>query len=142
VRIIVQACPGLAEQVERGEFHASATRRLLRRFLRAGIEAGADRIVLGCTHYAFLADEIAAIAGPAVTLVEPSDAIARQLARVLGAAEAVPAAETGAMTYFTSGSTPQLRAFLESIGEPFEQVLAWSENGIDSSGADAPFVRR
>jgi glutamate racemase len=142
VRIIVQACPGLAEQVERGDLRGSATRRLLRRFLRAGIDAGADRIVLGCTHYAFLADEIAAIAGPAVTLVEPSDAIARQLARVLGAAEAVPAAETGAMTYFTSGSTPQLRAFLESIGEPFEQVLAWSENGIDSSGADAPFVRR
>ena len=142
IRIIVQASPGRVVQVERGDFHGSATRRLLRRFLRAGIAAGADTVVLGCTHYAFLAQEIASIAGPAVTLMEPSSAIARQLARVLVATDAAPPATNGGTTFFTSGSTSQLLAFLASIGEPFEPVLAWGENAANSNCADAPIVRR
>ena len=81
--MILQPCPGLAEQVEKGAFTGKETQQMLERFLRPGLNAGADTIVLGCTHYPFLWDQIAQIAGPQVTLIEPSEAIARQLAHVL-----------------------------------------------------------
>lgn len=123
VRVILQPCPGLADQVERGQFQGDLTRRLLEEFIRPGIAAGADTIVLGCTHYAFLADEISLIAGSSITIVEPSDAIARQLARVLPQTPA-PRNPATAITYYTSGSAPDMSAFLASIGEPSEAVYA------------------
>lgn len=122
-RIILQACPGLADQVERGQFRSDDTRRLLESYLRPGLDAGADTIVLGCTHYAFLAEAIAQVAGKEVTLVEPSDAIANQLSRVLAASPAGTARSAGTSSFFTSGPPDELAAFLECIGEPSAPVL-------------------
>lgn len=80
VRILLQACPGLAEQVERGDLHSTG---LLQAHLQPLLAAGADHIVLGCTHYSFLLPLIQALVGCSVTVVEPSAAIARQLGRKL-----------------------------------------------------------
>ncbi|OYT99430.1 MAG: glutamate racemase [Burkholderiales bacterium PBB1] len=124
-RIILQACPGLADQVERGRFHDDETQGLLASYLRPGLDAGADTIVLGCTHYAFLVDAIARIAGNAVTIVEPSEAIASQLSRVIAApADSARHPLAGDTTFFTSGPPHELAAFLAHIGEPSSQVLA------------------
>lgn len=122
-RVILQACPGLADQVERGRFHDEVTRQLLEAYLRPGLDAGADTIVLGCTHYAFLADAIAEVAGAAVTVVEPSEAIASQLARVLATLAPMPR-DTATTTFYTSGPPRELAAFLEFIGEASPQVRA------------------
>jgi glutamate racemase len=121
VKVILQACPGLADQVEHGQFQSALTRQLLAEFIIPGLAAGADTIVLGCTHYAFLANEISVIAGSSVTVVEPSDAIARQLARVLPKTHA-PIIQSSYTRYYTSGSAPHMSAFLASIGEPVEAV--------------------
>ena len=123
VSIILQACPGLADQVERGQFRSAATRRLLEQYVQPGIAAGADTIVLGCTHYAFLSEEITRIAGASVTVIEPSNAIARQLIRVLPHT-AAPQAQNSATTYYTSGSASNLSAFLAAIGQPLGPVYA------------------
>jgi glutamate racemase len=123
-RVILQACPGLADQVERGRFHDVTTRQLLESYLRPGLDAGADTIVLGCTHYAFLADAIAAVAGAAVAIVEPSEAIASQLSRVLAASPAQATRPVKTTTFFTSGPPHELAAFLEFIQEPSAQVHA------------------
>lgn len=129
VRIILQACPGLADAAERAEFDSAATRVLLCRYLRPGLAEGADTIVLGCTHYAFLIDAIAAIAGPAVHIVEPSAAIAMQLARVLPPVADVPRAVAvpagaAATSFYTSGSAERLSTFLRAVGEPAAEVSA------------------
>ena len=47
------------------------------------LDAGADRIVLGCTHYPFLRPVIEAIAGPGVQVIDPAPAVARQTVRLL-----------------------------------------------------------
>ncbi len=123
VNFILQACPGLVEQVERGELQHQNTRVLLKKYIAPGLVAGADTVVLGCTHYAFLTEEIAGIVGPSVTIVEPSEAIARELTRRLGitiySRRSVNTAE-----YYTSGSTQQLSEFLALVGEPSAQVFS------------------
>ena len=50
------------------------------------LAAGIDQLVLGCTHYPFLAPLIERIVGPGVTLVDPAPAVARQTVRVLACA--------------------------------------------------------
>jgi glutamate racemase len=139
VRIILQACPGLADQVERGEFSSESTRALLRQYLQFGLAQGADTIVLGCTHYAFLTNEIKAIVGATVQIIEPSLAIADQLVRVLSALPLLPsvplttAPNTASTTrYYTSGPIDKFASFLRTIGEPIEDVLSFTDPVSDA----------
>jgi glutamate racemase len=69
--------------IERGELDAPATRVLVTRFVTPLLARGVDTIVLGCTHYPFVREVIAAAAGPSVTIVETGAAVARQLERRL-----------------------------------------------------------
>ena len=82
VQLMVQACPGLVDAIE-----ANAPRvgikTMLQAWLQPMLDSGADHIVLGCTHYIVVRDVIQDIVGPHVTLVEPSNAVARQLQRKL-----------------------------------------------------------
>ena len=82
-RILLQPCPGLVEQIERGELDGSTTRTLVERYVQPLVEQGADTIVLGCTHYPFVRPLIASVAGPGVSLLDPAVAVARQLQRRL-----------------------------------------------------------
>src|SRR5665647_112261 len=81
VKILMQACPGLVEQVEAGNLSGDETRALLERYILPLLAQQADTLVLGCTHYPFLAPLIREIAGATVTVIDPSAAIARELRR-------------------------------------------------------------
>jgi glutamate racemase len=50
--------------------------------LEPEIDAGSDTVVLGCTHYCFLAPDIAAVF-PSVGIVDTSNAVARRALQVL-----------------------------------------------------------
>lgn len=79
VKVVTEGCPGLVECIERGELESPETRSLLERYIKPLIDAGADTMVLGCTHYPFVKPLIQEIAGPEVTLVDTGNAVARQL---------------------------------------------------------------
>lgn len=78
VSVVARACPGLAAAIEDGD----DVDDLVRRFTTDVVGRGADTIVLGCTHYSFIADQIQAAAGDDVSVIDPAPAVARQVARV------------------------------------------------------------
>ncbi len=124
-RVVRQGCPGLAEQIEAGALDSPATLALLARYLRPLLAAGADTIVLGCTHYPFLAEQIGRLAGPGVLLLDAAPAVARQSARVLGALGLRnPAAQAGQITYATTADPAAFAALLARLGLPAGPVLA------------------
>ncbi|HEX7684501.1 MAG TPA: glutamate racemase [Trinickia sp.] len=82
---ICQPGLGLVEAVERCEIDTAEVRALLASYLEPMMKAGADTLVLGCTHYPFLDTLIRDIVGDKLALVDTSVAIARQLERVLDA---------------------------------------------------------
>ncbi|MFA6922373.1 MAG: glutamate racemase, partial [Gallionella sp.] len=79
VQIVTQGCPGLVEQVEKGELHSTETRHLIERYTAPLLEKGADTLILGCTHYPYLASLIREVAGEHITLVDTGEAVARHL---------------------------------------------------------------
>ena len=82
-RVILMACPGLMDRVEAGDFHSEETRRLIESYVGPLLKQGIDTLVLGCTHYPFLADEIRRAAGEGVAIIDPSPAVARFLKKRL-----------------------------------------------------------
>lgn len=68
-----------------GSITDAVSRRAVERKIRPLVAAGADHIVLGCTHFPHLKPLIEQIAGLGVTVVDPSEAVARQARRVLSA---------------------------------------------------------
>lgn len=80
--LINQACPGWAELVEAGVVTGRTAESAIARYLDPVLTAGADTLVLGCTHYPFLRHLISARGGSHVAIVDPSQAVARQVAAV------------------------------------------------------------
>ncbi|BBU27202.1 glutamate racemase [Burkholderia sp. THE68] len=82
-RFICQPGHGLVQAVERCDTSSPALMALLEGYLAPMLDAGADTLVLGCTHYPFLDRAIRDIAGERLQIVDTSVAIARQLDRLL-----------------------------------------------------------
>jgi glutamate racemase len=115
-RIVLQACPGLVEQVERADLHSSDTEALLRQFIAPLIDQGADTLVLGCTHYPFLRDTIQRVAGQGVNLLDPAEAVARELARRLAESGSLcESHQPGHVQFFTSGDLVQSQAVMSHL---------------------------
>jgi len=101
--IITQGCPGLVEQVEKGELNSSQTRALIERYTQPLLARGADTIILGCTHYPFLASLIADVVGNDIALVDTGAAVARQLQRRIQCELTERLSGEASDEFFTSG---------------------------------------
>ena len=83
VQIIKAVGEGFVEIVEQSAEHESATIDVVRRVVEPLLAAGVDKIVLGCTHYPFLREVIAKVAGEGVEIIDSSEAVARRGATLL-----------------------------------------------------------
>jgi glutamate racemase len=87
--IVPQACPGLAHAIETGDLDAPELLALIERHCAPLRVAGVDTVVLGCTHYPFVAHHIRAALGPQVQLIDTAEAVAQ---RTLSLGMSLPAA--------------------------------------------------
>jgi len=77
------ACPGFVEFVERGELDTDQVHVLTERLLSPLKDAGIDTLLLGCTHYPFLARTIADVMGRNVVLVSSAEETAFDVLTIL-----------------------------------------------------------
>jgi len=103
VKVIIQPVPGLVEHIEAADLDGPELKRMVEGYVRPMLEAGADTIVLGSTHYVFLKPLLVELAGPNVTLIDTGAAVARQLARVLDERDLLAAGAVGRERFWTSG---------------------------------------
>lgn len=102
--LVALACPGFVEFVERGEFDSEQVHVLAQRLLAPAREAKIDSLLLGCTHYPYLARTIGDVMGRDVVLVSSADETAFEVRRVLLDAGLARAANTGGRaTFVTTG---------------------------------------
>jgi len=107
IDVLPRPCPGWADMVE--EHGQDADPAAVASHVRPLIEAGADTLVLACTHYPFISDQIAAAAGPGVTIIDPAAAVARQVSRV------ADGSGTGTTTFLTTGDPGRFAAQIERL---------------------------
>jgi glutamate racemase len=84
-QVIAQPCPGLALAIEQGDLQSVEVKRLLDQYCAQLRDKEADTVVLGCTHYAFVHDQIAEQLGSGVRIIDTAEAVAKQATRLLHA---------------------------------------------------------
>ena len=85
VRVIAAVADEFVQLVERGETSGAEAERVVRARVEPLLAAGADEIVLGCTHFPHLKPVIEKVCAGRAEVVDPSGAVARQARRVLEA---------------------------------------------------------
>ena len=107
------ACPGFVEFVERGLVDTEQVKVLAERLLAPMVAANVDSLLLGCTHYPFLARTIGGVMGRDVVLVSSADETAFEVYRMLGGMRySSNATGTGKHKFFSSGDV----AWFEDLG--------------------------
>lgn len=110
---------GFVELVEKGRLSGSEAEDVVKASLGPLLSAGADIIVLGCTHYPFLLPVLQKVAGPDIRFIDPAPAVARQLVHVLerdGMLSAGEASSALARNASAVPSSPHVK--LLSSGDP------------------------
>ncbi len=115
--VLLQPCPGLAAMIEQGAPDDAALRALLHTCCQPLKDAGVDTVVLGCTHYPFVREQIQDALGPHVQLIDTADAVARQAARLFAGTDASASARR--IRLLTTGDAGRLST-LASRWLPFD----------------------
>lgn len=72
-QVVPVACPQFVPLIEGEQFEAPALTAAVKEYTDVIKEAGADALILSCTHYPFIADKITKALGPSVTVLDPAE---------------------------------------------------------------------
>jgi glutamate racemase len=106
--VIPFACPGLVEFVERGEISGERLHSFLEELFAPLKREKLDAVVLGCTHYPFVKEEIAKVLGTDVLIFDGSLGTARETKRRLEVSGILNARKEQGTVIFLDSSYPNI----------------------------------
>lgn len=123
-QVVAQACPGLADAIEQHGPESEAVEALLDAYVQPLKVAGADVVVLGCTHYLWVAAGIARRMPAETCVLDTGEPVARQLERLL-ATEGLLGGRGGRLLMATSGTPLSVAATVDRLWGQHLPVEHW-----------------
>ena len=119
IKIVEHIGEGFVEIVEKGCLTGNEAESIVISSLKPLLDEGADRIVLGCTHYPFLSSTIAKIAAELyperdIEIIDPAPAVARHLMDIMKT-EALIHNEGFSIELFSSGDDTILKETFDRL---------------------------
>lgn len=109
--VFIQPCPGLVEIIEQGNIDDDKLHALLTQFIQPLIDKNIDTLVLGCTHYPIVEQNIKQHIGANITLMDTAKPVTLQLQNQL-TAYGLTSTNTAKQNYWFStkkmSSTPMI----------------------------------
>ncbi len=114
VKVVEQVGEGLVSLIETGKMRSPEMTSLLKKYVKPMLDQNADYLVLGCTHYPFLTDQIQEITGDQVNIIDSGEAIARQTRVILEQEGLLNTDEReGSRIFYTNKNTQVLQDMLD-----------------------------
>ena len=115
IEVLAQPCPGLVDLIEQGHLDGDVLAARVGELTQPLRDAQVDTVVLGCTHYPFVAEALRRALGPGVEIVDSGPAIARRLQQVLrdGALGAPPG--PGSLCVRTTGEPGAVQPVVDRL---------------------------
>jgi glutamate racemase len=128
IHLTCAACPGFVEFVERGETRSDQVHVLAERLLAPLRQDRVDTLLLGCTHYPFLARTIGDVMGRDVVLVSSADETAFEVRAILAdTGLGRRSAGKGVHRWISSGDTASFRELGRRLfGPEIDDVEPWN----------------
>ena len=128
VELVCSACPGFVEFVERGETDSDQVHVLAERLLAPLRAAEVDTLLLGCTHYPFLARTIGDVMGRHVVLVSSAEETAFEVRAILDDTGLVRrSGGKGSHRFVSSGDVDWFKRLgSRLLGPELDDVEGWS----------------
>jgi len=114
IKVINIGCPNLENMVEMGILDSLKVKQLLLKYTKPIKKAGADIVVIGCTHYPFLKPQIRKVMGKNVKLIDSGKAIAKQTRDVLQRMGALNS-RGGETHFYTTGNSDHFSKVASSL---------------------------
>ena len=119
VLVVEHIGQGFVELVESGQTSGAKAEATIMESLEPLLDAGADTIVLGCTHYPFLSETIAKVSASLVpnrqiTIIDPAPAVAKHLHDIMTEKQIIKR-EGYELSLHASGNDTVLTAFAASV---------------------------
>ncbi len=145
VEIISSACPSFVPLVEDGNFRSARAFEIVEDALSPLRGSKMDCLILGCTHYPFLADFISKVMGPEVVLINSAEETAREIRDVLRGGNDLAGEEALPVhRFFCSGDPVKFRAIAEDwLKEQIRQApVVWEVPSIGPSAGARGEIRQ
>ena len=119
--VIQQPCPKLVPIVEEGKAGTPEALAAVREYVEPLLTEGGvvtpvvDTLLLGCTHYPLLRDEIAKVAGPGVRVVDSATTTALAVREVLASHRLLAGAGVPKHEVYATGPTDRFRTIARTI---------------------------
>lgn len=78
VEVVELACPDLVPLVEHGFIEGEQTKHVLSKYAKQLVRDGVEAVVLGCTHFPFLADALRELLVDSIDLIDPAHMLLQQ----------------------------------------------------------------
>lgn len=111
-RVFESACPLFVPMVESGKLNGEEVDRAIREYLDPLMDEGIDAVVLGCTHYPFLAPAISNFTGSDIQMVDPAQETIEELKRILSKNDIL----------YNGSNTPKREFYVSGNDESFYKV--------------------
>ncbi|OSY86850.1 glutamate racemase [Tenacibaculum holothuriorum] len=114
ITILEQVGEGLVELIEQGKIDSTEMNQLLKKYINPMLQANVDCIVLGCTHYPYLANSIKKITDNKITIIDSGEAVARQTKNILLTNNTInkDVKKTSTYSFYTNTNKQILASFL------------------------------
>ncbi len=114
--VFIKPCHGWVEHIETGDQNAALTDSLIRETVAPLLDKGIDTLVLGCTHYPFLLDNIRQAVGEEILIIDTGLAVASHLRRRLQELDLLCEGDTpGSERFWCSGPTGEMERLLKRL---------------------------
>ena len=137
-RILVQECPLFVPLVEEGMMGHAMTVMAVEEYLQPLRDAGVDTLILGCTHYPAMKEDIGRFMGPDVNLVDSADALAaaaQDRLGVLGLLRRGDDQRQGELEFYLSDIPWKFQEIgARFLGKPIHEVITVGLDEIEAAG--------
>ena len=114
--VFIKPCHGWVEHIEAGDQNEAVSQGIIRETVSPLLEKGVDTLVLGCTHYPFLLDNIRAVVGKEIEIIDTGEAVATHLRRRLAEHQLLnDTPGEGSVHFRCSGPLEEMRSLLDRL---------------------------
>lgn len=123
IEVYQKACPLFVYLVENGQMDTVKSFEIAKYYLNSYMDKNIDTIVLGCTHYLHLKNDIAKVVGENVTIVDPAQRVVQDLDNLLKNKEIYNTQEKGDCRYYISSKSDNFKRIASNfMGEQIEEL--------------------